>query len=125
MLDDMNEAVDQACEFLKALASPTRLKILCQLIDGEKSVGQIADALGVRDAAISQHLALLRRDRLVRGRRVGQTVFYTVGAPAAERVIRVLHEIFCCRPGSPSPAPPAKAYDRGIAHGSPQGDDPP
>jgi len=94
-LDEMDAAADQACDLLKALASPTRLKILCHLIEGEKSVGQIATLLGARDAAVSQHLALLRKDRIVRGRRAGQTIFYTIENPAAERILQVLHEIYC------------------------------
>ncbi|MBI1209646.1 MAG: metalloregulator ArsR/SmtB family transcription factor [Azospirillum sp.] len=95
MLGEIDQAADQACELLKALASPTRLKILCHLVDGEKSVGQIAEAIGARDAAVSQHLALLRKDRIVRARRAGQSIFYAIENPAAERLLQILHDIFC------------------------------
>ena len=66
----MQDAADDASELLKALANRHRLLILCQLIDGERSVGQLAEFLGIRDSTVSQHLALLRRDRIIAGRRV-------------------------------------------------------
>lgn len=71
--DIMQQNVDDACELLKAMSNRHRLMILCQLIEGEKSVGQLAEMLGIRDSTASQHLALLRRDRLIAGRRDGQT----------------------------------------------------
>ncbi len=77
------------------LLSPNRLKILCHLIGGEKSVGQVAALVGIRETAASQHLALLRKDRLVDSRRAGQTIYYRMVSPVAERVINVLHEAFC------------------------------
>ncbi|CAK0749277.1 Transcriptional activator HlyU [uncultured Gammaproteobacteria bacterium] len=98
----MDEAAAAATDLLKALASPNRLKILCHLIDGEKSVGGIAALLGVRETVVSQHLALLRKDRLVRSRRVGQTIFYVIDSPQAEQVIRVLHQLYCV-PGQAEP----------------------
>ncbi|MBI1207103.1 MAG: metalloregulator ArsR/SmtB family transcription factor [Azospirillum sp.] len=101
----MDQAADQACELLKALASPTRLKILCHLIDGEKSVGQIAEAVGARDTSVSQHLALLRKDKVVRARRSGQTIYYAIENPAAERILRVLHDIFCGKAAANGGAP--------------------
>ncbi len=91
----MAEAADRASELLKVLAARNRLLILCQLIDGERSVGEIANRLGLRDAAVSQHLAVLRRERLVRPRRNGQTVYYALSGEAARRVLEVLYEIFC------------------------------
>jgi len=92
---DLDRAATAATDLLKALASPSRLRILCQLADGEKSVGQIATAIGSRESTISQHLALLRRDRVVKCRRSAQTVFYTLDDPAARRLLVVLHELFC------------------------------
>lgn len=72
--DVMQQAVEEACELLKALSNRHRLLILCLLIEGEKSVGQLAELLGIRDSTTSQHLAILRRDRLIAGRRDGQTI---------------------------------------------------
>lgn len=84
-----------AADLLRALASPHRLMILCQLIDGEHSVGELAGFLGLRVSTMSQHLGLLRRDGLVVARRAGQTIFYRLGDPAAQRVVETLFTIYC------------------------------
>lgn len=94
-IDVMDQAAESAAHLLKAMASPVRLKILCQLVDGEKSVGQIADLLGVRDALVSQHLALLRKDGLVSNRREAQTIFYSIASTSAESIIRTLYTLYC------------------------------
>ena len=65
---------------LKALANRHRLMILCQLIDGERSVGDLAAVPGLRDSTVSQHLALLRKDGLVSTRREGQTIWYALAS---------------------------------------------
>ena len=90
----LSAAAEQASELLKALSNPIRLKILCSLVESEKSVGQIADAIDVRENNVSQHLALLRKDRMVRTRRDGQTIYYSIDDPAAQQVIARLHDLF-------------------------------
>ena len=72
--------------------------ILCQLVDGEKSVGDIARSLEMRDAAASQQLALLRKDGLVETRRDGQTVFYSVVRADVRQLIEFLYLQFCESP---------------------------
>ncbi|MCC6946821.1 MAG: winged helix-turn-helix transcriptional regulator [Bradyrhizobiaceae bacterium] len=94
----MRGAVDDASAVLKALSNRHRLLILCQLIDGEKSVGQLADFLGVRDSTASQHLALLRRDRIISGRRDGQTIWYRFSSQPALEVMQVLYASYCAGP---------------------------
>lgn len=91
----MQQAADEACELLKALSNRHRLLILCQLIEGEKSVGQLAEMLGIRDSTTSQHLALLRRDRLIAGRRDGQTIWYRIESEEARKVLEVLYATYC------------------------------
>ena len=91
----MQAAADEASELLKALANRHRLLILCQLTEGEKSVGQLAEFLGIRDTTVSQHLALLRRDRIIAGRREGQTIWYRIESAPARDVLGVLYECFC------------------------------
>lgn len=93
--DAMREAVDQASELLKALSNQHRLLILCRLVDGEKSVGQLADFLGIRDSTVSQHLALLRREGIIIGRRDGQTIWYRIESDVARQVVKVLYGSFC------------------------------
>ncbi len=91
----MREAADEASELLKALSNQHRLLILCQLIEGEKSVGQLAEFLGIRDSTVSQHLALLRRERIIAGRRDGQTIWYRIESGPARAVMEVLYGTYC------------------------------
>lgn len=93
--DFMLRSADAASDLLKALASPNRLMLLCQLIDGERSVGDLAQRLSLRAPTVSQHLALLRKDGLVATRREGQTIYYAIASPAARAVIETLYRIFC------------------------------
>lgn len=94
-IEAMQIAADDASELLKALANRHRLLILCQLLDGERSVGQLAEGLGIRDSTVSQHLALLRKDRLIAGRRDGQTIWYRIESAAASNVLAALYKSFC------------------------------
>ena len=91
----MTEAADQATNLLKALSGRSRLMILCQLVDGEQTVGELADALEMRQAAVSQQLALLRKDGLVSARREARTIHYSLAGEEARRIIEVLYELFC------------------------------
>lgn len=80
---------------MRSLASETRLKLLCQLVDQERSVGALAEALDLRSSTVSQQLALLRKDGLVKTRREAQTIYYSLGGHEARRVIEVLYELYC------------------------------
>ncbi|SFO66617.1 DNA-binding transcriptional regulator, ArsR family [Bradyrhizobium sp. Ghvi] len=93
--DIMERAADQASELLKALANRHRLLIICQLIDGERSVGELAEFLDLRDSTVSQHLALLRKDGLVSARREAQTIFYSIASEPAREVLKTLYQAFC------------------------------
>ncbi|HVC61057.1 MAG TPA: metalloregulator ArsR/SmtB family transcription factor [Acetobacteraceae bacterium] len=109
-LDRMAAAADQASDLLKSLANRHRLLILCQLTEGERSVGDLAAFLDLRDSTVSQHLSLLRRDGLVQARRDGQTIWYSVASTPARRVLETLFELFCkpvsmCRPSARPAAP--------------------
>lgn len=91
----MQDAAGEASNLLKALANPHRLMIICQLIDGPRSVGQIADFLGLRHSTASQHLALLRRDGLLSTTRDGQTIWYAISSPEARAVLQTLYTLYC------------------------------
>ena len=101
----MTDAAGEASELLKALSHPSRLITLCLLAERERSVGELAALLGARDSTISQHLALLRRDGLVRSRRDGQTIWYAIASDPAQRVLETLASIFCAVPEPPAPLP--------------------
>lgn len=95
--NEMRAAVDQASELMKALSNQHRLLMLCHLVSGEKSVGQLAELLGIRDSTVSQHLALLRRDGIIAGRRDGQTIWYRIEADIARQIVGVLYAHYCSR----------------------------
>ena len=92
---DMAANAAAASEFLKALSHEGRLMILCHLSTGEKTVTELEDLLGARQAAVSQQLARLRGDGMVTTRRVGKTVFYSISDPRAAAVVGVVHSLFC------------------------------
>lgn len=85
----------QAAQFLKLLANEHRLLVLCHLLtSGESSVNALVGQLGLRQSALSQHLAMLREDELVTFRRESQTLFYRVSDPRAARILAVLRDLF-------------------------------
>lgn len=83
---------------LRSMANRNRLMILCQLGEGERSVGELAATVGLGQSALSQHLARLRRERLVETRRAAQTIFYRLSSPAVVAMIETLAQIFCPPP---------------------------
>lgn len=97
-IQEMEAGADRAVELLKALGNRSRLLLLCQMKNGERSVGDLAQAMNLRDAAVSQQLALLRKDGLVTTRRQGQTVYYALASKEAAQVIDTLFTLFCPAP---------------------------
>jgi ArsR family transcriptional regulator len=91
----MAEKSEMAASFLKALAHEGRLMILCHLNTGEKSVTELEQLLAQRQAAVSQQLARLRLEGLVRHRRDGKTVYYSLADEKTQRTIALLYEMFC------------------------------
>jgi ArsR family transcriptional regulator, virulence genes transcriptional regulator len=91
----MQRHADEAVSVLKALGSTNRLMLLCQLLDGERSVGELAEALGLAQSVVSQHLSLLRRDGLVAGRRDGQSIYYAISDERVHALMAQLFELYC------------------------------
>jgi DNA-binding transcriptional ArsR family regulator len=91
----MAESARAACDLLRGLAQEARLMILCMLAEGEKSVGELEALLNLRQPAVSQQLARLRADRLVKNRRDGQTIYYSLDSSEAHKVITVLYDLYC------------------------------
>ena len=91
----MEQAADQASHPLKALSNRHRLLIICRLIEVERSVGELAAFLNLRDSTVSQHLALLRKDGLVSTRRDAQTIHYSIASDPAREVLKTLYQAFC------------------------------
>lgn len=91
----MREHADDAARLLKALSNSSRLMVLCSLATGELTVGQINERVPLSQSALSQHLAVLRRDGLVHTRRSAQAIYYSIADGPAGRVMETLHDIFC------------------------------
>ena len=94
-LEDLRENAARASTLLKAMANKQRLVILCHLVEGEKTVGALRDRIGLSQSALSQHLAILRHDGLVRTRRAGTSVIYSLASPQAAAVMGTLYDLFC------------------------------
>lgn len=94
-IQQLQENARKASTLLKAMSNEHRLLILCQLLDGEKSVGELERLIGLSQSALSQHLARLRRDSLVKTRRQAQTIFYSVAGEEASAVISTLYGLYC------------------------------
>lgn len=92
---EMKENADQAAAFLKALAHEGRLLILCHLKSGEKSVTELENLLGQRQAAVSQQLARLRMEGLVQHRRDGKAIYYSLADGKVAKTIDLLYSMFC------------------------------
>lgn len=103
IVTDLQKSAGKAANLMRSLASEKRLMLLCQLVDGEKSVSALCDALGIAQTNASQQLAVLRREGLVMTRRDGQTIFYALAGKEGRRIIEVLYELYCCQPQKKSP----------------------
>lgn len=95
-MNDLHQKVEEAVRLLKLLANDKRLLILCQLAQsGEMSVNSLADSVQLGQSALSQHLAKMRAEGLVKYRREAQTLHYSIGDSNVERILMVLKELYC------------------------------
>jgi len=93
---DLERKAGEAAQLLKLLANENRLLILCRLaLARELSVTGLADAVGLSQSALSQHLAKMRTDGLLATRRDAQTVYYRISDPNAARLLALLKNIYC------------------------------
>ncbi len=94
-LEQMSEAADKASALMRTLGHKGRLMVLCQLASSEKSVGELSDSLGIPQSPLSQHLARMRKEGLVKTRRETQTIFYSLKADDAGKIIECLYGLYC------------------------------
>lgn len=94
-MDQMRVHAGDAARLMKALGHESRLLVLCTLSECEMSVGQLNERVPLSQSALSQHLAKLRRDGLVRTRREAQTIYYSLAEGPSVRIINLLHDIYC------------------------------
>ena len=104
-LQELQSSARRASLLLKAMSNERRLMILCQLAEGEKSVGRLQTLVGLGQSALSQHLGRLRRDGLVATRRDAQTIFYSLAGSEARTVMAALHALYCAPSAKAGPAP--------------------
>lgn len=94
-MDRMRGAARRACSVLRALSNEDRLLILCQLGQGERSVGELEHALDIRQPTLSQQLGVLRSEGLVATRRDGKRIYYSVADPHMQPLLSTLYELYC------------------------------
>lgn len=92
---ELKTKVGEASAFLKKLSNPDRLMVACALIEGERSVRELEDALGIRQPGLSQQLAELREAGLISGRKEGKQVFYRLADSRVETFVHTMHRLFC------------------------------
>lgn len=92
---DLENNASEASGLLKVMSNQWRLLILCHLTEGEKSVQELQKTLGMGQSALSQHLAILRYEKLVETRREAQSIFYSLASKEAEMLLMTLHSIYC------------------------------
>lgn len=109
----MAAQAEAAAELLKTLGNPQRLRILCLLVEGEHSVGEINAHVPLSQSALSQHLAVLRDQALVETRREAQTIYYTLAEGPARALLGTLHDLYCPAPEGAMP----KASKGAVAKG--------
>lgn len=95
MLVQMRAAADEAASLLRSIGSPYRLMILCLLVESEKTVTEICDAIGARQSLTSQHLTRLRLDGLVKAERRGHFAYYSLTDTVAREIVATLHRHYC------------------------------
>ncbi|MEW6999637.1 ArsR/SmtB family transcription factor [Colwelliaceae bacterium BS250] len=86
---------EHAEAFLKLLANKNRLLILCNLLDGERSVSELNAMIPLAQSALSQHLASLRKANIVNTRRDSQTIYYSLTDNNVKLILEPLYQIFC------------------------------
>ncbi len=91
---ELGACAESAARLLKLLASEQRLLLLCRLVEGEASVGVLAEHAKLSPSAASQHLAKMRAEGLVATRREAQAIYYRLDDPAAMRVLAILYDIY-------------------------------
>ena len=100
-LAKLQSAAEEASNLLKVLSNLDRLLLLCQMTQGEFSVGELETMTGIRQPTLSQQLTVLREEKMVNTRRVGKQIFYRIASPEALAVLQVLYQLYCPKEEEP------------------------
>ena len=96
---DLIRNSDAAAVLLSSMAHPKRLLVLCQLVEGERTAGDLAARVGLSPSALSQHLAKMKGAGIVASRREGQTLYYRLAGREVRAVIETLYALYCAPSG--------------------------
>ncbi len=109
-LSPRDESVDLAAEFLRTVAHPGRLRIVCALIEGERTASELARQAGLAAPALSQQATILETKGVISRRRDGRSVRYRLAATEAKALAKLLYRLFCKTPRAPlrKSVPPGK-----------------
>ena len=94
-IDTLQMRANEATSLLSAMCNEKRLMILCQLIERERTVNELAELVGAAQPTVSQHLGLLRREGLITARHDGRTRFYTLAGNEAREILGTLQSLYC------------------------------
>jgi ArsR family transcriptional regulator, virulence genes transcriptional regulator len=92
---ELAAAAEHAADFLRTLAHPARLRMVCALLAGELTAGELALRAGLRAPAVSQQATVLEAGGLIHRRRDARSVHYSLASPAVRAQARLLHRLFC------------------------------
>ena len=107
----MRHQAGQVVSLLKVIGNPDRLLLLCQMLQGEYSVGELEEMLDIHQPTLSQQLGVLRNEGLVATRREGKFIYYSVAHPHVQVILETLHRLYCAEP--PSAAIPGATKRKG------------
>jgi ArsR family transcriptional regulator, virulence genes transcriptional regulator len=96
-LKKLKARAEEAGAFLRSLASRHRLMVLCSLLGREQSSGDLAESVGLSPSNLSQHLSVLRKERLVATRRDGTTIYYRISSSRVRPLLEELYKLFCLK----------------------------
>lgn len=94
-MEKIQKKADIVSGFLKGLANPNRLMVLCELSSGEKNVSELMEATGIAQTSMSQHLTKLKDEGIVSFRREHRTLYYSISHDAVNEIMQVLYNHFC------------------------------
>jgi DNA-binding transcriptional ArsR family regulator len=94
-INPLEAKAEEVSAALAAMANPKRLLVMCTLLTGERSVGDLAEIVDLTPAALSQHLGKMRALRLVTTRRDGQTIYYSLASTEVQAVLETLYRVYC------------------------------
>ncbi len=104
-ISKLQDNASRASVLLKTMANEWRLLILCHLAEKERSVSELERLIGLNQSALSQHLAILRREQLVKTRREAQSIYYSLASDEAAQIMGTLYNLYCSAPNLAPEAP--------------------